>query len=144
MGSIIIAIPNLDTADKIGEVLRRRGFPPTAMCNLGAEVLRHAGGADFGVVICTKRLKDMSSIELFEYLPEYFHVLLLSSDDTDMPAREGIMRLSNPFRPSDLVNTVDLMLSTLERQVKKNRRRPPRSPEEQKVIDEAKALAEAE
>ncbi|MBO4680207.1 MAG: ANTAR domain-containing protein [Lachnospiraceae bacterium] len=140
MGSVIIAIPNPDTAEKIGDVLRRRGFPPTAMCTLGSEVLRHAGDAELGVVICTKRLKDMSCTELFEYLPEYFNVLLLSSDDTDFGAREGIMRLSNPFRPSDLVNTVDLMLSTLERQVKKTRRRPARSPEDQKVIDEAKHL----
>jgi len=140
MGSVIIAIPNSDTAGKIGEVLKRRGFPPSAVCSLGSEVLRYVGEAEYGVVICTKRLKDMSCTELFEYLPEYFNVLLLSSDDTDIWTREGIMRLSNPFRPSDLINTVDLMMTTLERQVRKNRRRPARSPEEQKIIDDAKHL----
>lgn len=140
MGSVIIAIPNTDTAEKIGEVLRRRGFPPTAMCTLGSEVLRQTGEGDYGVVISARRLKDMSYLDLYEYLPEYFNILLLSSDDTGFGTREGIMRLSSPFRPSDLVNTVDLMMSTLERRVKKTRHRPMRSPEEQKVIDEAKHL----
>ena len=140
MGSVIIAIPNLDNAEKIAEVLRRRGFSPNAMCTLGSEVLRNAGQSDFGVVICTRRLKDMSATELFEYLPEYFNVLLLSSEDMDFKTRDGVMRLSSPFKASDLVNTVDLMISTLESRIKRNRKRPQRSPEEQKTIDDAKHL----
>lgn len=140
MGSVIIAIPNLDNAQKIGDILKKHGFTPDALCTLGSKVLRKAGELEFGIVICTKRLKDMSYTELYEYLPEYFEVLLLSSDTDDYKPKDGIMRLSNPFRTQDLINTVDMMLQRLQSKVKKNKKRPVRSVEEQKIVEEAKYL----
>ena len=140
MGSIIIAVPNPDNAGKIAEILKRHGFNADASCTMGAEVLRKVGTLDYGVVICTKKLKDMGVSELFEYLPDYFHVLLLSSDVDDYLPRDGIMRLSNPFKAADLVNTLDMMLSTLAFRIKKNRKRPVRSLEDQETIEKAKLL----
>ncbi|MCR5311574.1 MAG: response regulator [Lachnospiraceae bacterium] len=139
MGSIILAIPNQDTSRKITEILTRHDFAPDAVCSLGAEALRSAGTLDYGIVICNRKLKDMSYIELYEYLPEHFHVLLLSSDDENYRPRDGLLRLASPFRPADLVNTVDMMLSSLESSIKR-KKKPPRSLEEKKTIDKAKLL----
>ena len=139
MGSIILAIPNLQNLQKISEALTRRGLAPDAACNLGAEVLRTAGSLDFGVVICARKLKDMSYPELFEYLPEHFQLLLLSGDEGYYSPRDGLVRLPPPFSAADLINTVEMMLSNLESTVKRNRK-PQRSLEEKKIIDKAKFL----
>ena len=139
MGSIILAVPNQDTSRKISEIMARHGFAPDAVCSLGAEVLRSAGSLDYGIVVCVRKLKDMTYRELFEYLPEHFHMLLLSSDTENYRPADGLMRLSSPFRPADLINTLDMMLSSLESVVKR-KKKPARSLEEKKTIDKAKLL----
>jgi len=140
MGCVIIAIPNLNFSEKIGETLRRHGIEPDAVCSLGSEVLRLAGSYESGIVICTGTLKDMSCRELLEYLPDYFHILMLSTQEYSFRVRDRIMRLSYPFKASDLINTVEMMISSTDARVHRQKRKPGRSPEEQKLIDKAKYL----
>ena len=139
MGSVILAIPNQQTAGKISEILSRHDYTPDAMCMLGSEVLRTAGSYDYGVVIMTRRLRDMSYTELYEYLPEHFQLLVITSETDDYRPRDGLLRLSSPFKSSDLINTVDMMFSSLEGAVKK-KRKPQRSLEDKMKIDKAKLL----
>ncbi len=139
MGSVILAIPNQNSADKINEILCRHDFAPDAVCTLGAEVLRKAGSLDYGIVIMSKRLRDMNYAELYEYLPEHFELLVISPETDDYRPRDGLIRLTSPFKAADLVNTVEMMQSKLERVVKRQRK-PARSLEDKMKIDKAKLL----
>lgn len=142
MGSIIIAMPNPDNARKIGEILRGHGFEVNAYCALGSETLRYANAYDGGIVLCTPKMKDMGYVELLEYLPNYYEMLLLTKDVDVFDPYEHLVKLANPFRTMDLVNTVDMMMERLYPRPK--RKKTPtahtRSSEEQKIIDDAKAL----
>lgn len=139
MGSVIVAIPNADNSRNICDILRKRGFTPDLVCSLGDEVLRYAGGADYGIVICARKLKDMSCRELYEYLPKSFQVLMIGADTGDFVSLDGLLRLTPPFKASDLVNTVDMMLSDLESMIARNKK-PSRSLEDKKIIEKAKLL----
>ncbi|MCR5279595.1 MAG: ANTAR domain-containing protein [Lachnospiraceae bacterium] len=139
MGSIILAIPNEKNSQRICEILARHDYAPDAVCTLGAQVLRAAGSMDYGIVVCARKLRDMSYREVYEYLPEHFHLLLLSPDSDNHISGDGLMRLTIPFKPSDLVNTIDMMMSSLDSIVKINRK-PSRSVEDKKKIDKAKLL----
>lgn len=139
MGSIILAIPNEINSQKISDILARHDYAPDAVCSRGAQVLRAAGSMDYGIVVCARKLRDMSYREVHEYLPEHFHLLLLSPDSENYIARDGLMRLTTPFKPSDLINTVDMMMSALDRTVGL-KRKPSRSLEDKKTIDKAKLL----
>lgn len=139
MGSVILAIPHQENARRITEILARHDYMPDAVCTLGSEVLRTAGSLDYGIVICAKKLRDMNYRELYEYLPEHFQMLLISSNEDDYRPRDGLIRLSVPFRASDLLNSLEMMMSSLDRMVKRNHK-PARSMEEKKTIDKAKLL----
>lgn len=142
MGGIIIAMPNPDNARKIGEILRGHGFDVDAYCKLGSEVLQNANQYDGGVVLCTPKLKDMGYVEMLEYLPNYYEMLLLTKDVDVFDPYEHLVKLANPFRTIDLINTVDMMLERLYPRPKRKKPLAARSRtgEEQKMIDDAKKL----
>lgn len=140
MGSIIVAMPNMDNAKKIGNILKNHGLPSDAYCYLGSETLRKVNELDAGVVICTPKLKDMGYLELLEYLPPYCEMLLITKDPDSFEPYENIVKIAHPFRAMDLVNTVEMMVSRHYRKPKKKPSALSRSKEEQKLIDDAKEL----
>ena len=139
MGSVIIAVPNQDRSEKMLGILRRHGFTAEATAPVGAEVLRAIGSMDSGIVICQRRFKDMSYLELFEYLPEHFNMLLITDNDDNYKPRDGLIRLLTPFKSSDLLNTAEMMIANIDAVIKR-KRKPVRSLEEKMKIDKAKHL----
>ena len=114
----------------------------SAACLTGTKVLQYTDTWNEGVIICGYALQDMQYTELREYLPESFQMLLVAS-----PAKwadglpDGVVGLPMPIKVYDLVNTVEMMLQTMERQRKKRRGKArERSTGEKQVIEEAKAL----
>ena len=87
-------------------------------------------------------MQDMQYTELRELLPEQFEMLLTAAPDKwmdDMPP--GVVGLPSPIKVHDLVNTLEMMIQTLERRRRKRRKSArKRSAEEKAVIDQAKAL----
>lgn len=141
MGSIIVALPGIQDAKKIGDLLRKQGFVPDLVCCEGADVLRAATERDNGVVICGSKLMDMNYIELNGYLPEYFEMILLSHKTDFTESTPGIVRLLLPFRVSDLISTVEMILTQQEKKIKKNKGEPKkRSSKEQDEIKQAKLI----
>ena len=59
MGCIIVAMPKLEDARKIGDMLWRKGVKVSLTCTLASEVLYEAQHAEEGIVICSVKLKDM-------------------------------------------------------------------------------------
>lgn len=142
MTSIVIVFPKLEDAGSIKKILTRSGHAVTAVCSTGAQAISTADDLNDGIVICSYRLSDMIFTELRENLPENFEVLLLASKGVlETYSGSGIMSLAMPLKAHELVDTVDMMVRSIERR-RRHRRNIPKvkNAEEQAVIKEAKEL----
>lgn len=141
MGSIIIALPKVEDGKRISEILKRRGLETAVICTTGATVLSQIHQMDSGIVICGSRLSDMYYTQLAEYLPEYFEMLLMASAAVIENCPPGIMTLSFPIRPADIIGTVEMMLTQQARKIRKKKAGPKkRTEQEQNYINNAKWL----
>ena len=79
--------------------------------------------------------------DVLEDIPSYFEMLLLASGRVIAEAPTSVLTVEMPMKVSDLVNTVDMMLSQIERRLKKEKKKPKtRSWKEQNYISNAKFL----
>lgn len=139
MGSIIVALPKLEDAKHISDILRRHGLETSAVCTNASKVLSTVHQQDSGIVICGRRLSDMHYTQLAEYLPEYFEMLLISSKNALGDSPPGVMTLGTPFRATDLIGTVEMMIAQLDRRLKKKKTAAKqRTEQEQNYINNAK------
>ena len=138
--SIVIALPKIDDAKKIRTILNRHGFSvaavhPTVNKDLPMSEL------DGGILICGYKLTDRYYRDVLEDIPSYFEMLLLASGRVIAEAPTSVLTVEMPMKVSDLVNTVDMMLSQIERRLKKEKKKPKtRSWKEQNYISNAKFL----
>lgn len=141
MGSIIVALPKFEDAKHISEILVRRGVKVAPVCTTASSVLEQVHRLDYGVIICGARFPDMYYTQLAEYLPENFEMLLLAGPATIAACPMEIMTLQLPFKVTDLVSTVEMMLLQQDRRYKRRKNAPKkRSAREQKCIDAAKGI----
>lgn len=141
MGSILVAMPKPEDANKIAGLLRNSGLPfDINVCDTGAEVLRVANDRDYGVVICTKQLRDMSYTEMADMLPRYFGTIVLTKDASLEMANDNMVRLMLPFQSRDLIDTIYMLTQDFNRRLKKKSEPPKRSVEDKKIIDRAKGI----
>ena len=138
MGSILIALPKLEDARHISDLLKRQGLNTALICTSGSKVLSTVHELDSGVVICGRRLTDMHYTQLAEYLPEYFEMLLIASQSALEECPPGIKNLGIPFRASELTGTVEMMLTQQAKLLKKKKIPKKRSEHEQNFINNAK------
>ena len=107
----------------------------------GADILRISHDRDYGVVICTRQLKDMSYMELAGYLPEYFGMIVLTRDPELDTYADNIIKLMMPFKTSELLSTIDMITSVFVRRIRKKGNIPiKRSRSQNQVIEDAKRL----
>ena len=141
MGCIFVVMPKEEDAERIASSLSR-GQPAEGVFVLksGAEVLERAGDWESGIVITTRRLRDMAYSELLEYLPEYFSVTVITGDGNFDPISRRVTVLRMPFRRNDLLETVEAQLKVQASSRKRLRGPRKRSSAEQQLVDEAKAL----
>jgi len=144
MGNVLIAMPKPEDSHHIERLIRSHGMlVDTEVCTSGAEILRIANDRDCGVVICTRRLRDMSFSDLAEYLPTSFGIIVLTSDVSFETFSDRTIKLLMPFRNGELISTVEMMsMRTYKRERKKKTERPPRerSEKEKQIIDSAKLI----
>lgn len=142
MTNIIVALPKLEDAKSIKNVLMRNGFSVTGVCTTGAQAISQCDGLIDGIVVCSYKLKDMVYSELYECLPRGFEMLLMASDHLLSQCEgNGIMCLSMPLKVGDLVSTVGMMEEGIQRRRRQAKQRPRvRNAEETAAIKEAKEL----
>lgn len=142
MGSILIAMPNADDANRLADLLSRQGlYLDIEVCQTASEILRISNDRDYGVIICTKNLKDMSFVDLSQYMPPMFGMIVLTKDINLDTYSENVMKLIMPFKTTELVSTINMITSFFIRKIKKKKSMPvKRSPEEEKIITSAKEL----
>ncbi len=142
MVNIIVALPKLEEAKTIKNILVRSGFRVTGVCTNGAQAISQADGLHDGIVICGYKLEDMIYSELQECLPPGFEVLLMASQRLLSECyQEGIVRLALPLKLNDFINTIQMMTEGIERRKRKRREQPrQRSQEEAELIRSAKVM----
>lgn len=142
MTGIIVALPKIEDAKSLKNLLVRNGFTVIAACSSGAQALSLADGLNDGIVISAYRLPDMLYEELFDCLPKGFEMLLLASQSLLLECGSGdIMCLGMPLKVHDLLNTVEMMVTSIAYKRKKSKDKPKeRKPEEVAMINEAKRL----
>lgn len=141
MSNIIIALPKLEDAKYISQILRRYGLKTAYICDKASIALTYANQMGNGVLICSRRLLDMHYSKLLEYLPEYFDMLLLTSKTEVFDYPSDVKTISLPIKTADLVNTIEKMLASQARSIKKRKMQPrKRTEQEQYYIDQAKRM----
>ncbi|MDO5382254.1 MAG: ANTAR domain-containing protein [Eubacteriales bacterium] len=143
MATLIIAFPKLEEARAVRNLLVRRGYDVAVPCTSGAQTINQADTLSDGIIICGYKLSDnMLYSELYEYKPKSFEMLLVASQNLWGDCQDsGIVCAAMPIKVNDLISTIEMMLQAQYRRRKKARSTPrQRSPEEQKVIDDAKHL----
>ena len=144
MAGLIVVFPNKDNATNIRNLLARGGMDVIGVCTTGAQAMHYADTVDDGIVVCGYRMKDMMYTQLREYLPESFEMLLVASQDKWSSGDvEGTVGLSTPIKVYDLLNTVNMMLQSMDRRRKKRRKElKNRDPKQQETIRKAKELTD--
>lgn len=142
MTGIIVALPRMDDARNIKNLLVRNGYPVTAVCTSGAQALVQTDSLNDGIIICGYKLTDMLYSQLYESLPPGFEMLLMASQRFLMECLDNdIVCLAMPFQLNDLINTVEMMSTSIVYKRKQRRKKPKeRKPEEAALINEAKLL----
>lgn len=142
MNNIIVAFPKEDVARNIKKILAQSGYSVVSVCTTGAQVLSSVSNLETGIVICGNRFVDMMYTELHEYLPKGFQMLLIASATAVLDRQvDNLICLSMPLKIHELIQTVEMMDSSISRYKKRLRRKPKvRTEEEQHVIDSAKKL----
>ena len=139
--SIVIALPKIDDAKKIRTILNRHGFSVAAVCSTASTALASMSELDGGILICGYRLTDRYYREVLEDIPSHFEMLLLASERVIAEVPASVLTVEMPIKVSDLINTVEMMLSQIQRRLRKEKKKPkPRSWKEQNYISNAKFL----
>lgn len=140
MLSIIVVFPKQEDGKSIKNVLIRCGFEVQAVCTSGAQAIGLANELDEGIIICGYRYQDMHYLELYNYLPRSFQMLLIAS-----PAKlsecinNEIVCLGMPLKQKDLMNTLEMMTYQYKRQKKKKTGKQ-RTQVEKDIIEKAKIV----
>ena len=129
MADIIVAFPKLDDAKNLRKLLIKNGYDVNMVCDSGSQVIDAVNRLDGGIVISGYRFSDMYYMEINDYLPKGFQMLLLASPaklvDCDV---RNLLSLAMPFKVQDLLNTLEMMMVQYNRWRKKQKNKP-------KVID---------
>jgi AmiR/NasT family two-component response regulator len=142
MSNVVVVFPKKETAANIRNILVRGGVDISGICTTGAQALHFADNFDDGIIICGYKLQDMLYLELRECLPESFELLLIASPDKwSQGLVKGVVGLPMPIKVYDLLNTVEMMLQTMQRRRRKKKEAAKKRNQEQKVqIEQAKTL----
>lgn len=141
MSSIIVVMPTIEEARKIGGLLNRHGYRPDLVCSLAADALNESCRLDNGVIICGSRLNDMSFIELNDCIPRYFRLIILSRNIMNVEYPETAVRLQLPLKMSELIRAIDNEASEYFRHPSDGHvMKHSRDREDRKYIDKAKEI----
>lgn len=142
MSNIVIAFPKKETAQNVKKILTQSGYSVQAVCTTGAQALASVNNLENGILICGSRFVDMMYMEIHDYLPSEFQMLLIASPASIQEREvENLVCLVLPMKVHELLQTLEMMEGEIRRRRKRMHRVPrQRSEEERQLIDQAKAL----
>ena len=140
--NIILVFPKQETAKSLKNVLRKAGYSVDASVSTVAQALQAASECDSGIIVSNYKLIDGMAIDIYESAGSRFQFLMIGPKDyVEARAIPDVFSLATPLHASELLSTMEVMSYAYSRWRKKMRAKPKvRSEEEQKTIDQAKAL----
>ncbi len=142
MINIIVLFSKSEDARAIKNLLVKTGFNVVGVVTSGAQAIALADELNDGIVVCGYKFPDMMYNELRQDLPEYFDMLLLAGRSNWVECRDnGLVCVEMPLRTADFVDTLNMMVRTMERKKKAKRSGPKiRSQKDAQTIASAKTL----
>lgn len=142
MSSIVVVFPKKENAVNIRNILVRNGFEVTWVCTTGAQAIQYADTVEEGIIVCGYKMPDMLYTELRDYLPDTFEMLLIASPERWSGSRlSGVIGLPMPMKVFDLMNTMEMMMRSVDRRRKKRKADlKNRNPRQQAMVKQAKEL----
>lgn len=138
---VMIVFPKIENGNYIRRILQQNGYEVCAVCTTGAQALQHAQELSGGIVVCGYRFADMAFMELREYLPAQFRMLLVASANAcENAGEQDVVCLRMPFKVHELLSTMHMMSASFEKKKRKGGGSAGRSKEEQAILRDAKGL----
>ena len=87
-----------------------------AVCTTGAQALASVNNLECGILVCGCRFMDMMYMEIHDYLPPEFQMLLIASP-ASIQEREvsNLVCLSMPMKVHELLQTIEMMEGDIQR-----------------------------
>ena len=142
MTNIIVALPKIDDAKNMKNVLVRSGFRVTGICTTGAQALLQINRLEGGIIVCGSRFVDMVYEELLEYLPKEFEMLLVApAAICDERENSQLNCVKTPLKVQELLDGMEKITQILRLRKKQERRKPKRRSDEDRIlIEHAKGI----
>lgn len=139
MGKIVLAFSKDETAEKIKHMLDGSGHDVIAVCHSRAEIIRVIGDLDEVLVIMGYKLPDAVVDEVADDLITGGGQRIISLtrfERRELIENEDILVVTLPINRQTLLSAIETLWGVIERV----KRKPKRTPEEEKVINQAKLL----
>jgi len=141
MGSIVIAMPRTEDAKRLSGALKSRGYDVDLACSTGSEVLQCINARDYGVVISGYRLSDMGHQQLLGYMPDYFEMIILTSEAKVSSCADDVVKVTLPLQIPQLTSTIDMIMNGVSKRLRHDKKGPgSRSEEDRQIIEEAQRV----
>jgi len=153
MKNIILAFTDETVTQKLRTILASNGMTPANTATSISQILvisRTIKGP--GIVVCQSKLTDGSFRTLSEKISPDYQIVVLAHGKPEIPfGSSNITTLTLPLKKQDLIDTIKLFIpredksfASLETVTQKPKEKQPekkkRTPEEIKMIEDAKAL----
>lgn len=136
MERVVLAFSKDETADKIRIMLDGSGYEVVMNCHSKAELLRSIADMDEVLIIMGYKLPDGVVDDVFEDLQEGQKLIsIVRADRQSEIYNQEIFVVTIPINRQSLINSIETFVGIIERR----KHRVKRSPEEQKIIQDAKA-----
>lgn len=136
MERVVLAFSKDETAEKIRRMLDGSGYEVSALCHSKAELLRSITDMDDVLIIMGYKLPDAVADEVYEDLGDGQKLMsIVKADNRHEIYNQDIFVVTLPVNRQILINSIETFVGIIERR----RHRVKRTPEEEKIIDNAKA-----
>ena len=106
---VIVALQNLDTAEKIGSLIIEAGYRVLATCNSGHDLIRKCIALDPEIVIIGYKLNDMTILDVYNTLADNCSFLAIVNETYRSFVQEqtDIFCITNPISKGILISSLN-------------------------------------
>ena len=108
MKDIIVVYPVKETALSIRALIEKSGFHVSHICALGSSALEIAQAKQKCVIVCPFLMRDMSSAELADQVPQGFDIIALSKNGSEQ-YMGNMITLPLPIDRAEFLQTVAIL-----------------------------------
>ena len=141
---VIVALQNLDTAEKIGSLIVESGYRVLATCNSGHDLIRKCMAMAPEIVIISYKLNDMTILDVYNALADNCSFLAIVNETYRSFVQEqtDIFCITNPISKGILISSLDLICPSNKKvsKLKEKVNKLETTMEERKIIERAKGI----